>query len=79
MAAVWQHAERLRASEVDRLFGEFDGVDEATRERIEHLSRALISKLLQEPSARLRSASAEGFFSNYSYVVRHLFALDEKS
>ena len=79
LAAFWQRAERLRESEIERLFGEFDGIDPDTRSRIEHFSGALMRKILHEPSLRLRSASADGHFHEYSKVVRELFALDEET
>ncbi len=79
LAAFWQRAEGLRASEIARLFGEFEGIDPETRSRIEHFSGALVRKLLHEPSLRLRSASAHGHFREYSKVVRQLFALDEET
>ncbi len=79
LAAFWTRAEGLRKSEIARLFGEFEGVDPETRSRIEHFSGALVRKLLHEPSLRLRSASAEGHFQQYSKVMRQLFALDEET
>ncbi|HBE00316.1 MAG TPA: glutamyl-tRNA reductase [Gemmatimonadetes bacterium] len=78
LAAFWQRAEGLREIEIERLFGEFEGIDPETRSRIEHFSGALVRKLLHEPSLRLRSASADGHFHEYSKVVRQLFALDEE-
>jgi len=78
LATFWQRAEGLRESEIERLFGEFEGIDPETRSRIEHFSGALVRKLLHEPSLRLRSASADGHFHEYSKVVRQLFALDEE-
>ena len=78
LAAFWQRAEELRENEIARLFGDFEGIDAETRSRIEHFSGALVRKLLHEPSLRLRSASADGHFHEYSKVVRQLFALDEE-
>ncbi len=79
LAAFWTRAEELRENEIERLFGEFEGIDSETRSRIEHFSGALVRKLLHEPSLRLRSASAAGHFQEYSKVVRQLFALDEET
>ena len=78
LAAFWTRAEGLRENEIERLFGEFEGIDAETQARIEHFSGALVRKLLHEPSLRLRSASAAGHFREYSQVVRQLFALDEE-
>jgi len=77
LAALWKRAEGLRQSELDRIFGDFDGVDAETRRRIEHLTGALVRKILHEPSLSLRSASADGQLDEYSNVVRRLFALDD--
>jgi glutamyl-tRNA reductase len=79
LAAFWARAEELRENEIDRMFGEFEGIDPETRSRIVHFSGALVRKLLHEPSRRLRSASAAGHFREYSKVVRQLFALDEET
>lgn len=78
LAALWQRVEGLRQSELDRIFGDFEGVDEETRGRIEHLTGALVRKILHKPSLALRSASVDGQFDEYSNVVRRLFALDEE-
>ena len=64
-------------SELDRIFGDFEGVDAETRTRIEHLTGALVRKILHEPSRGLRAASADGQFDEYSHIVRQLFALDD--
>lgn len=77
LAALWQRIEGLRQSELDRIFGDFEGVDDETRGRIEHLTGSLVRKILHKPSLGLRSASLDGRFDEYSNVVRRLFALDD--
>ncbi len=77
LAALWQRAEGLRQSELDRIFGDFEGVDAETRGRIEHLAGALVRKILHEPSLAMRSASADGQSDEYADIVRRLFALDD--
>jgi glutamyl-tRNA reductase len=70
-----RHAERIRTDELERALRGLDTVDEPLRQRIEHLSRALVNKLLHGPSARLRAA-ADDDIETYERVLRELFALD---
>ncbi|MCH7991362.1 MAG: hypothetical protein IIC35_02925, partial [Gemmatimonadetes bacterium] len=77
LGVLWQGAEGLRQSELDRIFGDFEGVDAETRGRIEHLAGALVRKILHEPSLAMRSASADGQSDEYADIVRRLFALDD--
>ena len=44
----------IREQEVERALRRLGEVDPATAEQIEHLSRALVKKLMHEPTVRLR-------------------------
>lgn len=79
LAALWKRVEGMRVSEVDRIFGDFEGVDGETRTRIEHLTGALVRKILHQPSLGLRAASEGAHFEEYANVVRQLFALDDET
>ena len=70
-----RHAERIRTAELERALRGLENLDEPTRQRIEHLSRTLVNKLLHGPSARLRTAGA-GDVDTWERVIRELFALD---
>lgn len=75
LSALWQRAEVLRAKEVERLFGDFDGIDPEVQCRIAHFSRTLMRKLLHEPSIRLRSQPVGGGSQRMSDALRELFDL----
>ncbi len=49
-----QRAERIRQQEVERTMRFIGPVDAETREHIQHLSRALVNKLLHEPTIRIK-------------------------
>jgi glutamyl-tRNA reductase len=49
-----QRAERIRQQEVERTMRFIGPVDAETRQHIQHLSRALVNKLLHEPTVRIK-------------------------
>nr|MBA3567012.1 glutamyl-tRNA reductase [Actinomycetota bacterium] len=49
--------------------------DPKTAERIEHLSRALVKKLLHEPTLRLRERAGGGETDEAATAIRALFGL----
>ena len=75
VAALRLQAEELREEEVERALRDLDHVDPATAERIEHLSRALVTKLLHEPTVRLRERAGTGDSDEVADAVRELFGL----
>jgi len=75
LTALWQRAELLRTNEVDRLFGDFDGIDPEVQSRITHFSHALVKKLLHDPSTRLRSQAGDEDSHRMSDALRELFGL----
>ena len=55
VASIRRQAEEIRRAEVEKALLDLGEVDPETAERIEHLSRALVKKLLHEPTVRLRA------------------------
>jgi glutamyl-tRNA reductase len=53
-------------------------VDASDKERIEQMSRALVNKLLHDPTQALKRARAPHEEAVLIDVVRELFDLDEK-
>lgn len=49
-----QRAERIRQQEVERTMRFIGEVDDETKQHIHHLSRALVNKLLHEPTIRIK-------------------------
>ena len=59
ISALRERAEEIRRAELDRLEGQWEGVSDADRRRLELLTSRIVNKLLHEPTVALRRA-AEG-------------------
>ncbi|MFO7572228.1 MAG: glutamyl-tRNA reductase [Gaiellaceae bacterium] len=70
-----RQAEEIRARELERALGDLGDVDEEIAERIEHLSRALVKKLMHEPTVRLREHAGAGGGDEIAAIARELFGL----
>ena len=75
VAAMRRQAESIRELELERTLRDLGDVDPETADRIEHLSRALVKKLLHEPTVRLRERAGEGDADEVAAAVRELFGL----
>ena len=75
VAELRRRAEAVRAQELERALADLGDVDPATAERIEHLSRSLVKKLLHEPTVRLRERAGSGDADEVAAAVRELFDL----
>ena len=75
VVALRRQAESIRELELERTLRDLGDVDPQTADRIEHLSRALVKKLLHEPTVRLRARAGEGDADEVAAAVRELFGL----
>lgn len=75
LSALRRQAETIRRQELERTLRDLGDVDPATAERIEHLSRALVKKLLHEPTVRLRERAGDGDAEEVADAARELFGL----
>jgi glutamyl-tRNA reductase len=75
VAALRRQAEAIREQELERTLRHLGDVDAETAERIEHFSRALVKKLLHEPTVRLRERAGAGQADEVAAAVRELFGL----
>jgi glutamyl-tRNA reductase len=75
VAALRLQAEEIREQEVRRALRDLGDVDPATAARIEHMSHALVKKLLHEPTVRLRERAGTGDSDEVAEAVRELFGL----
>ena len=75
LAALRRQAESIRAREVERTLRDLGDVDAETAARIEHLSRALVKKVLHEPTVRLRERAGAGDADDAAAAARELFGL----
>jgi glutamyl-tRNA reductase len=56
--------------------GRWKGLLDEDRERVEVLASSVVSRLLHEPTVRLKSAARDDASDEYARVLRELFALD---
>jgi glutamyl-tRNA reductase len=75
LSALRRQAEAIRQRELERAFRDLGDVDSEMAERIEHLSRTLVKKLLHEPTVRLRERAGTGDADEVADAVRELFGL----
>jgi glutamyl-tRNA reductase len=75
VAELRRQAEEVRSTEVARALRDLGDVDPQTVERIEHLSRVLVKKILHDPTVRLRERAGEGDADDVAAAVRELFGL----
>jgi glutamyl-tRNA reductase len=75
VAALRRRAESIRERELERTLRRAGELDEATAQQVEHLSRALVKKLLHEPTVRLRERAGTGDADELVEAVRELFDL----
>ncbi len=68
-------ADAIRRAEVDKTLRRLKDLSDADKRRIEALSEALISKLLHDPTLRLKAEAHNGHAAEYAAALRHLFAL----
>jgi glutamyl-tRNA reductase len=75
VASMHQAAEAVRAGEVDRFASRLADLSGADRNAVEALTKAIVSKLLHEPSVRLKSAAGTPQGDRNAAAVRDLFDL----
>jgi glutamyl-tRNA reductase len=75
VAELRRQAEEVRAAEVSRALRDLGELDPQAVERIEHLSRVLVKKLLHDPTVRLRERAGDGDADDVAAAVRELFGL----
>ncbi|MBM2823278.1 MAG: Glutamyl-tRNA reductase [Thermoleophilia bacterium] len=75
LSALRRQAEEIREQELERALSDLGDVDAATAQRIDHLSRSLVKKLLHEPTVRLRERAGTGDAHEVADAVRDLFGL----
>jgi glutamyl-tRNA reductase len=73
-------AEAVRQQELERTL-RFIGpdLDEETRAHIQHLSRALVNKLLHEPTVRLKEKATDGEAAEFLPAFQDLFGLPKSN
>jgi glutamyl-tRNA reductase len=75
VASLRQLAESIRQQEVERALRRLGEVDPETAEQIDRLSRALVKKLMHEPTVRLRTLAGQGDAGGVADAVRDLYGI----
>ena len=73
LSAMHARGESIRRTELERLRGRLGGLDPAALEAIDRFSRALVNRLLHEPSRQVREDAAS------ATAARRLFGLEESA
>jgi glutamyl-tRNA reductase len=80
LAQLRQHAEAIARAEVERTLASLgDGLTEKQRKSIEAMGRAIVNKLLHEPTSRLRAVGPEHEGNRLAGAAAELFGLDDTS
>jgi glutamyl-tRNA reductase len=75
IADIHQQAETIRTAELERTLRRLPDLTDAERERIEALTQALVRKLLDHPTRRLREEAVSHRAPEYAAMARMLFNL----
>ena len=79
LAELRRQAESIRERELERALRDLGELDPAIAERVDHLTRALVKKLLHDPTVRLRERAGEGDADEVADTVRELFGITAPS
>jgi glutamyl-tRNA reductase len=80
LAQLRQRAEAIARTEVERTLSSLgDGLTEKQRKSIEAMGRAIVNKLLHEPTARLRAVGPEHEGNRLAGAAAELFGLDDSA
>jgi glutamyl-tRNA reductase len=79
LSELRRQAESIRARELERALDDLGDVDPAVAERMEHLSRTLVKRLLHDPTVRARERAGAGNVDEVAEAVRDLFGISPPS
>jgi glutamyl-tRNA reductase len=79
LSELRKQAEVIRARELERALSDLGDVDPAVAERMEHLSRTLVKRLLHDPTVRARARAGAGNADEVAEAVRDLFGISAPS
>jgi glutamyl-tRNA reductase len=77
IADMRRQAEEIRQSVLKKNLNKMPNLTEEERERIEAMTQALVKKILEAPTQRLRAEAACPHAAEYATVVRTLFGLTD--
>jgi glutamyl-tRNA reductase len=79
IAEIHQHAEAIRQAELDKTLRRLPDLTEAERGRIDALTQALVNRVLENTTRRLRSEAISPTAVEYAALARSLFGLENDS
>jgi glutamyl-tRNA reductase len=79
LSELRKQAESIREREVERALRDLGDLEPAVAERVEHLSRSLVTKLLHDPTVRARERAGAGDAVEVADAMRDLFGLSAPS
>ncbi len=75
LGSMYRWADAVRIDEIERHATKLSSLDPESREAVEALTKALVSKLLHEPSSHLRDAAGSARGERLADALRELFDL----
>jgi len=75
VASMREAADRVRAGELERFSSKLDAFGEKERQTVESITKAIVAKLLHEPSVRLKAQAGTPQGDRNAAAVRDLFDL----
>lgn len=75
VASMREAADRVRSGELDRFASKLDALGENERQIVESITKAIVAKLLHEPSVRLKAQAGTPQGDRNAAAVRDLFDL----
>jgi glutamyl-tRNA reductase len=79
ISALRERGDRIVEDVLRENSGRWTALSDEDRQRVEMLARAVVSRLLHEPTLKLKGASIEGESYVYVQALRELFGLDPES
>ena len=77
VTSLRERAEELRQTELERHATKLAALEPLTRDMVDQITRALMNKLLHEPTVRLKDAAGSARGELYADALAALFALDD--
>ncbi len=75
VVALRDRSEAVRATEMTRILDRLEGLDPAHRDAVEQATRAMVAKLLHQPTVRLKGAAGSPRGDRLADALRDLFEL----
>lgn len=77
VAALHSRAEDVRQSELARYAARLDGLDDRQRAAVDGLTKALLAKVLHEPTVKLKTLAGTPTGDRLAEALRHLYDLND--